>query len=375
VKVVSVVGSRPQFVKLAAITHALSMAGHEHVVAHTGQHYDRLLSGAFFVDLELPDPIVNLGVGTGSHAEQTAAAMVGLEPVFETQHPDWVLLYGDTNATVAGALTAAKQGWPVAHLEAGLRSHNRTMPEEHNRIVTDHLSDLLLAPTDLAVTNLAGEGLGGRTSLVGDVMVDILLRTRQAIETSGTTAGTEPTWGGDGPYLVATIHRAANTDNPERLAAVIAGLSACRLPVRLLVHPRLANRAASFGLRLDTGALRPTDPLPYRAMIAAMLGSDGLITDSGGLQKEAFLLGVVCTTVRAETEWPETLVGGCNVLADDPTTIADLAARGAEGGASQVAFPPIETNPYGDGNAAARAVEAMACRIRPRHLATVGAGA
>jgi UDP-N-acetylglucosamine 2-epimerase (non-hydrolysing) len=354
-RVVSVVGSRPQFVKLAAVAPALRAAGHEHVVIHTGQHYDRLLSEVFFTDLGLRQPDANLGVGAASHSQQTAAALAGLEPLLVAHRPDWVLVYGDTNATLAGALAATQLDLPLAHLEAGLRSDNRAMPEERNRVVVDHLADLLLAPTANAVRQLAAEGLAARAVRVGDVMVDVLAEMRRRVESEPHRY--RPGFVAEGRYLVATIHRAHNTDDPARLEAVLTGLAACSRPVRLLAHPRLVARAAGFGLPLDRGAVTVFEPLPYPAMVAALLASDGLITDSGGLQKEAFLLGVACTTVRGETEWPETLQDGRNVLVDDPGLIAGAVSRGRP--------DPVATatNPYGDGRAAGRVVAQLASRV------------
>jgi len=346
VRILSVVGARPQFVKLAPVAHALAgRAGH--IIVHTGQHYDERMSDAFFRDLGIPAPDVNLGVGSGSHGAQTAAILAGIEPVIEEAAPDWVLVYGDTNSTVAAALASVKLHRPLAHLEAGLRSFNRRMPEEHNRVLTDHASDLLLAPTELAMRNLAREGLAERSVLVGDVMTDVLYATRDAVAGRPGRGDVEP-----GEYYVATLHRPDNTDDPERLAVIIGQLAALSRPVLLLTHPRLARMAREAGIELATGAVRPVDPLPYPELVAAVLGSAGVITDSGGLQKEAFLLRVPCVTVRPETEWTETVELGWNVLVGD-----DLPAlRGA------VERPrPSDTDaaPYGDGNAAEAVADAL----------------
>lgn len=345
-KLLSVVGARPQFVKLAPVDHALSELGHEHVIVHTGQHYDRLLSRAFFDDLGIPPPAVNLGVGSAGHAAQTAGILAGLDPVLGAQRPDWVLVYGDTNSTLGGALAAAQAGLPMAHLEAGLRSFDREMPEERNRIVADHLADLLLAPSAASAANLAREGLARRTVCVGDVMVDVLQAVRARV--AAAPARYLPAFAREKPYLVATLHRAETTDHPGRLAATLDALARCPLPVRLLVHPRLADRASRMGLRLSGGSLVATDPLPYPSMIAAMTASQGVVTDSGGLQKEALLLGIPCTTLRAQTEWPETLQGGWNVLVPQPGDLAAAVSRRRPEG-----DPP---QPYGDGRAAKRVV-------------------
>ena len=357
-RIVSVVGARPQFVKLAPIAAAVAAAGHEHVIVHTGQHYDRDLSEVFFSGLGIPEPDEHLAVGSGGHGAQTGAMLAGLEPVLTRHEPDWVLVYGDTNSTIAGALCAVKLHLPVAHLEAGLRSFNRRMPEEHNRVLTDHAADLLLAPTPQAVEHLRHEGLGERTVLVGDVMVDACLRARETARAAGLSVGLEvPGVDGSAPYLLATIHRAENTDDPKRLTAVLDALAGLPLPVVLLAHPRLRARAAEYGIELARGAVRPGTPLPYAQMIAAIDGAAGVVTDSGGLQKEAYLLGRPCTTVRTETEWPETLVDGWNVLAE-PTTydFAALATRPAP-------TAPVGA-PFGDGKTAERVVSELAARMR-----------
>ncbi|WP_194422099.1 non-hydrolyzing UDP-N-acetylglucosamine 2-epimerase [Microbacterium abyssi] len=349
-KIVSVVGARPQFVKLAPIHKAVLAAGVEHVIVHTGQHYDPMLSDVFFEDLGIGAPDVHLGVGSGSHGVQTGAMLAALDAVFDEHRPDWVLVYGDTNSTVAAALSAAKMHIPVAHLEAGLRSFNRRMPEEHNRVMTDHAADLLLAPTQVAVDHLATEGLAARTVLVGDVMTDVLFEVRDEVAGRPSALveelGLEP-----GAYYVATIHRAENTDDPQRLAEVAGGLAHLDKPVILLAHPRVVARAAAAGVELTQGSLIAHTPLAYPDLIAAALSSAGIVTDSGGLQKEAFLLGVPCTTVRTETEWVETIELGWNVLAN---TSAEIAAG--------VTRPrPVETDaaPYGDGHAAGRVVQTL----------------
>ncbi|MCY1651517.1 UDP-N-acetylglucosamine 2-epimerase (non-hydrolyzing) [Streptomyces sp. NPDC052071] len=353
-KVLSVVGARPQLVKLAPIAAAFAGTGHQHVIVHTGQHYDADLSDVFFSGLGIPDPDVHLGIGSGSHGTQTGGVLTAMDPVLEAERPDWVLVYGDTNSTLAGALSAVKMHLPVAHLEAGLRSFNRRMPEEHNRILTDHAADLLLAPTQEAMRHLAGEGLSERSVLAGDVMVDVCLRIRDAV-----TAGEHPKpvlpEGIDpgAPYLLATLHRPDNTDSPERLAALLDSLAALPVPVALLAHPRLVARAEEHGIDLNRGSLHAGRPLPYAGLVAAVMGSAGVVTDSGGLQKEAFLLDRVCTTIRPETEWVETLEGDWNQLVPDPHQLsasawADIALR-----------PTPATDrglPYGDGKAAEHVV-------------------
>lgn len=354
VKIMSVVGARPQFVKLAPIADAITKLGHEHVIVHTGQHYDPMLSDVFFRDLGIPEPDAHLGVGSGSHGAQTGAMLAQMDEVLERFAPDCVLVYGDTNSTLAAAVSAVKLHYPVAHLEAGLRSFNRAMPEEHNRVLTDHAADLCLAPTDVAMGHLANEGLAERSVLVGDVMTDVLFQMRDRV-IAGDAA--HPLAWLDAPdgYYVATIHRAENTNDPDRLDEVIGSLSAADRPVVLLAHPRVRAKADAHGIALNGGSLITHDPLPYPELIAAVLGSAGVVTDSGGLQKEAFLLRVPCTTVRHETEWVETIDLGWNVLANTPAEITAALIRPT----------PAPTNeaPYGDGKAALLAVKTIAQRI------------
>lgn len=346
----SVVGARPQFVKLAPIAKAITSAGHEHVIVHTGQHYDPMLSDVFFRDLEIPAPNAHLGVGSGSHGVQTGAMLAQMDGVLEEFWPDVVLVYGDTNSTLAAAVSAVKLHFPVAHLEAGLRSFNRAMPEEHNRVLTDHAADLCLAPTQVAMEHLAAEGLADNAVLVGDVMTDVLYQVRDAVAASPTSPVAFADESPDGYYL-ATIHRAENTDDPARLRQIVDALAAADRPVVLLAHPRVRAKAAEHGIDLDTGSLRSRDPLAYPDLVAAADASAGIVTDSGGLQKEAFLLRVPCTTVRRETEWVETVQLGWNVLANTAEEITAALTRPR----------PADTDaePYGDGHAAARAVEAI----------------
>ena len=340
-RVVSIVGARPQFVKLAPVAKAFEKAGIEHKIIHTGQHYDVNMSDAFFVDLGIPNPDVHLGVGGGSHGQMTGRMLEQLDPILTEMEPDWVLVYGDTNSTIAGTLSAVKMHMRVAHLEAGLRSFNRRMPEEHNRVMTDHAADLCLAPTQLAMQHLADEGLAERSVLVGDVMTDVCLQVRDAV-----LANPRPVPGipADSDYVLATIHRADNTDDPARLNAILDALGALDVDVYLPVHPRVKARAESQGIQIERGRLHVIEPLAYPDMVNAVVNAKGVVTDSGGLQKEAFLLGTVCTTVRTETEWTETIANGWNILDPELTQIATSATRPA----------PAEdpTAPYGDGHAA-----------------------
>lgn len=353
----SIVGARPQLVKLAPVSEAFAATDHEHLIVHTGQHYDANLSDVFFTGLGIPDPDVHLGVGSGSHGVQTGAVLSGLDPVLDEHQPDCVLVYGDTNSTLAGALSAVKNHVPVAHLEAGLRSFNRRMPEEHNRVLTDHAADLLLAPTAEAMRHLAAEGLERRSRLVGDVMVDVCLKVREAVLAGSHRApelprGLDP----EQPYVVATLHRPDNTDDPTVLRGLVDALAALPVQVALLAHPRLLARASQFDVNLAAGSIRPGHPLPYAQLVAAVIGSVGVVTDSGGLQKEAYLLGRPCTTLRPETEWVETLADGWNHLVPQPQQMphddwVSLAVRPA---------PDTDrSTPYGSGDAAVRAVRAI----------------
>jgi UDP-N-acetylglucosamine 2-epimerase (non-hydrolysing) len=353
VKVLSVVGARPQFVKLGAIAQAFARRGDvEHIIVHTGQHYDAAMSDVFFTDLGIPTPDVHLVVGSGSHGVQTGAMLAALDAILDEYRPDWTLVYGDTNSTIAAALAAAKLHLPIAHLEAGLRSFNRRMPEEHNRVLTDHAADLLLAPTETAMSHLAREGLAGRAVLVGDVMTDVCFRVRDQVETLpvGLPAGVS----GTEPYVIATIHRADNTDESARLGRILAALRDMTVPVVLLAHPRLVARAAAFGLDLGGGSLHAAGPMGYPQMVRAVMSAAGVVTDSGGLQKEAFLLRSPCTTLRTETEWVETLDGGWNVLDPDLARLRELAVRLRPSGP--------QAQPFGDGHAAERVVEALRAR-------------
>lgn len=354
-KVMSVVGARPQFVKLGPICEALAKTHNvAHVIVHTGQHYDASMSAIFFEDLGIPSPDVHLGIGSGSHGVQTGAMLASLDAVLAEHRPDWTVVYGDTNSTLAAALSAVKMHLPVAHVEAGLRSFNRRMPEEHNRVLADHAADLLLAPTDVAMAHLADEGLGLRAVKVGDVMTDVCFRTRDAVCRFPATLpdNVDP----DEPYVVATVHRADNTDDEARLNDIVKALRGLRVPVVLLAHPRLLARASSFSINLGGGSLYTANPLGYPDMVRAVMGAVGVVTDSGGLQKEAYLLGVPCTTLRSETEWVETLVGGWNILDGELTQLGEIAVRPQPtAGRAQ---------PYGDGQAAARVVAALSERVR-----------
>ncbi len=315
-KVASVVGARPQFIKAAPVSREIR-AHNEEVLVHTGQHYDENMSDVFFQVLEIPKPDYNLGVGSGSHAVQTAEMMKGLEQVFEKERPDFVLVYGDTNSTIAGALTAAKAGLPLGHVEAGLRSFNRTMPEEVNRVVTDHLSTVVFAPTSTAVENLAREGITRGVHMVGDVMYDVALqmaqpaRERGVLKKHGLAAG---------DYLLATVHRPANADDKETLASIVEALSDCGRTVVFPVHPRTRKNLEAFGLwDALSKRVKVLPPVDYLDFLALLMDAAKVVTDSGGVQKEAYFFGVPCITLRDETEWIETVEDGWNALVGTET--------------------------------------------------------
>lgn len=345
-QVISIVGARPQFVKLAPMSAAFARAGIDHIIVHTGQHYDHLLSDSFFDELNIPRPDHLLAVGSTTHGRQTGEMMIELESILEASRPDWVLVYGDTNSTLAAALVAAKLNIPLAHLEAGLRSFNRTMPEEHNRILTDHAADLLLAPTKAAADHLMREGLADRTRVVGDVMTDVLYRVRD--EVSGRAV---PFKHSADDYYVATIHRPQNTDDSARLLQILESLSQLDAPVYLLAHPRLQAIAKKLDLDQDKGSLHWHAPLPYPELVCAVSEAKGVITDSGGLQKEAFLLRTPCVTVRTETEWVETIDLGWNILVQPGEELVDATRRPRPANTSAA--------PYGDGNTADHVAEIL----------------
>jgi UDP-GlcNAc3NAcA epimerase len=349
--VLSVVGNRPQFVKAAPLSRALRRRGRE-VLVHTGQHYDPQLADLFFEELAVPPPDHALGVGPGSPLEQTAAIMLRLEPVLTVDPPDLMLVYGDTTTTLAGALAAAKVGLPVAHVEAGLRSFDRAMPEEQNRVVTDHLASLLFCPTETAVANLAAEGIAEGVHLVGDVMYDAsLLFAPAARRRPGPRAlGLKP-----GGYLLVTVHRAAATDTPEALVALVDVLESLDEPTVFPVHPRTRDRLERAGLwaRLTRRpTLRLSEPLGYLDFTALLIDARALLTDSGGAQKEAYFHAVPCLTLRETTEWVETVEGGYNRLVGmDPARVCDALA--------DPRMPEGRPALYGDGHAAERIAEVV----------------
>ncbi len=311
-KIVTVIGARPQFVKAAPVSRALRVA-HTEVLVHTGQHYDALMSDVFFSELGIPAPDVTLNVGSAPHGAQTGRMLEGVEAVLLRERPDALLVYGDTNSTLAGALAAAKLAIPIVHVEAGLRSFVREMPEEINRVLTDRLSALCCCPSLTAFNHLAAEGITRNVVVVGDVMLDALTESVARVRTEThrfETLGV-PAAG----YVLATVHRAANTDDSARLAAILSAFGAMAQPVLWPMHPRTRHVLHANGLRLPAN-VRVVEPLGYLDLVCALQHARVVVTDSGGLQKEAYWLGVPCVTLRDETEWTETVSSGWNTLAD-----------------------------------------------------------
>ena len=345
-KVLSVVGARPQLIKAAVLSRALRGSHHE-VLLHTGQHYDDSLSGQFLRELGLPAMDYELGVGSGTHAQQTARMLVGIEDAIARERPDAVIVLGDTNSTLAGALAAAKVGVKIAHVEAGLRSFNRSMPEEVNRVLVDHLSEWLFCPSESSARNLATEGIARGVHVVGDLMAEAIEEASLvSVSTVLDRLGVEP-----GHYLLATIHRAENTDDPGRLQALLTALASTEESVILPLHPRTKKAIDATGQAQMPG-IRFIDPLGYADMIALERNARMILTDSGGVQKEAYWLGVPCVTLREETEWTETVDAGWNVLAGADVDRILEAVR---------AFDPPSARPplYVTGRASDRVVEVL----------------
>src|SRR4051794_1814074 len=357
-RILTIIGNRPQFVKAAAVSHRLRER-HEELIVHTGQHYDDELSRVFFDELGVPAPDRQLGAGSGTNTAQTARMLSELESVLAAEAPDLTLVYGDTNSTLAGALAAAQARIPLGHVESGMRSFDRSMPEEVNRVLADHTSDLLLCSTPTAVANLEREGVTGRVDLVGDVMADVSLAFRDIAEERSTAVedrALEP-----GGYLVVTAHRAGNVDDPARLRLLMELLESLPLPAVLPLHPRTRSRLEAAGLleRLERAPeLELADPLGYLDFLKLVRHARAVLTDSGGVQKEAYLLGVQCVTLRDTTEWVETVEAGWNELVglDRDAALAALEHR-----------PPAERpGLYGGGQAAERVVEVLTAYTHAR---------
>jgi UDP-N-acetylglucosamine 2-epimerase len=352
-KVLSILGARPQFIKAAPVSAALRTSGHTERIVHTGQHYDYAMSEVFFEELDIALPDRNLGVGSGPHGRQTAQMLERIEEELLRVQPDWVIVYGDTNSTLAGALAASKLGTPLAHVEAGLRSYNRSMPEEHNRVLTDHCADLLLCPTETAMRNLTDEGLGPRGRLVGDTMYDILLQSTPRINRQLAPLAELDLVAKE--YLLATLHRPYNVDDPGRLQRILGAFGESGETVILPVHPRTRQRLQEDSSILDGLAsnVRLIDPVSYVSMLRLEKNARLILTDSGGVQKEAYLLAVPCVTLRPETEWVETVQAGWNVVVDaDPSEILAAVARTDWPDSTP---PPL----FGDGAASQRIVREL----------------
>ncbi len=347
-KILSVVGARPQFIKAAPVCQALRRQHHE-ILVHTGQHYDQGMSAVFFEELGIPEPDFNLGIGSGPHGRQTGKMLAGLETLMDREQPDWVLVYGDTNSTLAGALAAAKLNIPLAHVEAGLRSFNRAMPEEINRVLTDHCAEALLCPTQTAVDNLAKEGIVQGVHLVGDVMFDAMRYFEPRVDGASLLAslGVEA-----GSYVLATVHRASNTDSEEQLKSALNCLAQSDWPVLLPAHPRTQAAIQRFGLTIPAG-ITLIEPVGYLQMLALEKNARLIMTDSGGVQKEAYIWGVPCITLRRETEWVETVTSGWNILVglDEQKTATAMSKSWPESSP-----PPI----FGDGTAAIKIANLLA---------------
>ena len=355
-RLLSIVGARPQFIKVAVIAASLKThdeaASIEHRILHTGQHYDPGMSDCFFHELGIPQPEYHMGIGSGTHGVQTGKMLAGMDSVLTEWRPGAVIVYGDTNSTLAGALSAAKLQIPVIHLEAGLRSFNRRMPEELNRIATDHLSDLLLCPTLTAMTNAQREGLGNRAQLTGDVMLDLLLHQAKKIQKHPLARE---------PYALITVHRAENTDDPLRMAQFLTWLERLPLNAILPMHPRLRTRLSGEQLthmeRMSHVHLLP--PCEYCEMLALERDASMILTDSGGVQKEAYFLGVPCLTLREETEWEETLAGGWNLVAGmEPDFILNIVMSLIRGNGYMPRGKP-DLAQFGSGSGAEASVNAM----------------
>ena len=351
-RIVSVVGARPQFIKASPVSRALRRAGHEEFLLHTGQHYDPNMSELFFEELGIPEPDVNLAVGSGLHGAQTGEMLVGIEEVLVRKKPEKVIVYGDTNSTLAGALAAAKLHIAVAHVEAGLRSFSRSMPEEINRIAADHLSSILLCPSQTAVENLKSEGILKGVHLVGDVMYDSVLQFAERAEQRSrilTRLGLEPK-----RYLLATVHRAENTDDHLRLKSILAAFSEIEEPIIFPIHPRTRKITAEEKVSFAPN-VHAIEPVGYLDMLMLARNARMILTDSGGMQKEAYWLGVPCVTLRDETEWVETVAAGWNTLAGANRSRIIEAVK-------DFRLPEDSRSAlYGDGHVAEQCVRVLEC--------------
>lgn len=355
-KIVTIIGARPQFIKAAMCSRVFAERGIAELIVHTGQHFDASMSEVFFDELSIPKPAYNLGIGGGSHGQNTGRMIEAIEQVLVSEKPDWVLVYGDTDSTLAGTLAAVKLHIRVAHVEAGLRSFNRKMPEEINRILADHSANLLFAPTQTAVQHLAGEGITGETvHLVGDVMFDAALHFGNLADTQSkllAALGLQPK-----SYTLATIHRAENTDDPVRLGAILRGFEDFAHNIVLPLHPRTQSRIDKFGLSLASN-VQAIDPIGYIDMVMLEKNASLIATDSGGVQKEAYFYQVPCVTLRGETEWTELVETGWNRLAPP---IGEVDVSEVMKNALHIAGDIVSL--YGDGDAAEKIVNVLKLRF------------
>ena len=358
-KILSIIGARPQFIKCAPLSRAIRRE-HEEILVHTGQHYDSGMSDVFFGELNIPKPDYNLGIGSGMHGEQTGRMLIEIEKILIKEKPDIVLIYGDTNSTLAGALAASKLHICIAHVEAGLRSFDRTMPEEINRVLTDHISNLLFCPTGTAVTNLKNEGVTDGIYCVGDVMLDALEYNKKIAEDKSSILDDMGLTSKS--FMVATVHRPANTDSKKNLSSIVqAFCSASDQTIVFPVHPRTEKFLKEYGLWDELCQhVKVIPPVGYLDMLMLMAHSKKILTDSGGIQKEAYMLGVPCVTMRENTEWVETVEDGWNVLVGaDYGKIVDSIARFEGAG--------VRNNVFGNGDASERACEIL----RPLYLDSI----
>lgn len=351
-KILTVIGARPQFVKAAPVSKALQKAGHEEFLVHTGQHYDPKMSQIFFDEMGIPTPNINLEVGSGNHGWQTAQMLMGIENLLIEEKPDWILVYGDTNSTLAGSLAAVKLHVPIAHVEAGLRSFNRRMPEEHNRILTDHASDLLFCPTQTAATHLANEGITKGVHIVGDVMYDAVLSFSELSEVKSKLLASLNIAPKD--YFLATVHRPANTDNPKNLMAIFEAFRELDSTIIFPVHPRTRGKIANLIENIEEFApkLKLFEPIGYLDMLSLAKNAKTVLTDSGGLQKEAYWLDTPCVTLREETEWVETVDAGWN-------TLVGADKRKILSAVNDWVMPNERPSIYGDGHAAEKIAKTL----------------
>ena len=359
-KVLTVVGARPQFIKAAVVSRAFAMRSSEsvrEVLLHTGQHYDESMSDVFFRELQIPKPDYNLGIGGGTHGQNTGRMIESIESALLSEHPDAVLVYGDTDSTLAGALAAAKLHIPVVHVEAGLRSFDRSMPEEINRVLTDHVADLLLTPSETADKNLEAEGIqGDKVVRTGDVMYDAALFYAKLSEQN---SGILSRLGLDvDRFVLATLHRPSNTDDEKRLTGIVRAFDDSILPVVFPLHPRVKARIEQFNLTLPDNVIA-IPPVGYLDMVALEKNASMIVTDSGGVQKEAFFHETPCITLRVETEWTELVTIGVNTLTGHDTEKLGALLRTT----TRVPMELFEARPYGDGTASDRIVDTILSRF------------